>query len=121
MAENIKVARPLVIGVTVLTSEQKRDNILDLVLQRAALAKEAGIDGVVASCHKAQAIRKEFGQDFVIITPGIRPLGSDKGDQQRVATPQKAVESGSNFLVVGRPILQASDPQKAAIAILEEM
>ncbi len=132
-AETLKVRRPLTVGVTVLTSQDQKtqaagltggevsDNILTLVLKRAEAAKRAGLDGVVSSCAEASAIRKEFGKDFVIVTPGIRPAGADVGDQKRVATPSLAVQNGSSFLVVGRPIVKAPDPQQAALKILEEM
>jgi orotidine-5'-phosphate decarboxylase len=115
------VSKPLLVGVTVLTSVEKTDSIRSLVLERAALAKKAGLDGVVASCDEAKAIREKFGRDFVIVTPGIRPAGADTHDQQRIATPSVAVQSGSDYLVVGRPIVQAQDPLKAAEAILKEM
>lgn len=120
-AAKIKVAKPLTVGVTVLTSEAKKDNILTLVLERADLARQAGLDGVVASPHEAEFIRKEFGKDFIIVTPGIRPSGASAGDQKRIATPKSAVQSGSNFLVVGRPIVEAKDPVKAAQEILKEI
>lgn len=120
-SEDIGVMKPMAVGVTVLTSEQKQDNILDLVLQRADTAKKAGLDGVVASCHESKFIRKEFGNDFIIVTPGIRPVGSDAQDQQRIATPQQAVKNGSDFLVVGRPIVKAEDPGSAARKILKEI
>ncbi len=132
-AEALKIPRPLTVGVTVLTSQGKdpkaagltggagSDTILTLVLKRAEAAKRAGLDGVVSSCEEAPVIRKEFGKDFIIVTPGIRPAGADAGDQKRVATPALAVKSGSNFLVVGRPIVQAPDPQQAALKILEEI
>ena len=120
-AQEIKVARPLVVGVTVLTSVERNDSLRSLVLERAGLAKKAGLDGVVASCDEAKFIREKFGPDFVIVTPGIRPLGTDSQDQQRIATPKAAVQSGSDYLVVGRPIVQAQDPLKAAQQILEEM
>ena len=120
-AEEAHVKRPLVVGVTVLTSEGKEDNIQALVLEKARLAKAAGLDGVVASCHEAKLLRQEFGYDFVIVTPGIRPSGEDAQDQQRVATPAEAVKSGSNFLVVGRPIVRAADPYQAVKKILEEI
>lgn len=120
-AQQTGVARPLAVGVTVLTSEAKTDNIRDLVLQRAALAKQAGLDGVVASCQEAQFIRQEFGKDFVIVTPGIRSAGEEVQDQQRVATAAEAVSSGSDFLVVGRPIVKAKDPRAAAKKILAEI
>lgn len=120
-ARETGVARPLIVGVTVLTSEEHGANILKLVLERAALAKKAGLDGVVSSCHEAAAIRKEFGEDFVIVTPGIRPGGADVGDQKRVATPKVAMENGSSYLVIGRPIVKAADPRQAALEILNEI
>ena len=120
-AKTIGVPKPLLVGVTVLTSIEKNDTIRSLVLERAALAKKAGLDGVVASCDEAKAIREKFGKDFVIVTPGIRPSGSEAQDQQRIATPKIAVESGSDYLVVGRPIVQVADPVKAAQVILEEI
>ncbi len=120
-AAEIGAIKPLAVGVTVLTSEAKTEQTLAKVLERALLAKTAGLDGVVASCEEAAFLRKEFGKDFVIVTPGIRPAGGDKQDQQRVATPAGAIKSGSDFLVVGRPIVQAPDPRKAARMILEEM
>jgi len=85
------------------------------------LAKKAGLDGVVASSQEAAAIRKHCGNDFIIVTPGIRPAGSKAGDQKRVTTPSEAQAQGSDFLVVGRPIVQAEDPSQAAKQILEEM
>ncbi len=120
-AQEIGVQRPLIVGVTVLTSDGRQDNLTDLVLERAKLAKAAGLDGVVASCHEAKMLREAFGPDFVIVTPGIRPAGADVGDQKRVATPAQAKENGSSFLVVGRPIIQAANPLKAAKEILEEL
>lgn len=132
-AEALKVKRPLTVGVTVLTSQGKdprstgltagtaSDSMLNLVLKRAEAAKRAGLDGIVSSCDEAPVIRKEFGKDFIIVTPGIRPAGADAGDQKRVATPARAAERGSNFLVVGRPIVKAPDPQQAALKILEEI
>ncbi len=131
-AADFGVSRPLVVGVTVLTSQpglpaegltcgKHGDKIMLHVLERAALARDAGLDGVVASCHEAAAIRREFGQDFVIVTPGIRPAGSDAGDQKRVATPKAAVDSGSNYLVIGRPIVKAADPRQAVADIFKDM
>lgn len=120
-AQEFRVTKPLIVGVTVLTSEAKRDNIHTLVLERARLAQEAGLDGVVASVQEAQLIREELGPDFVIVTPGIRPAGAEAGDQKRVATPKEAVKNGSNYLVVGRPVLDAPDPLKAAKDIIKEM
>ena len=90
-------------------------------MQKAKIAKEAGLDGVVASSLEASTLRKEFGKDFVIVTPGIRPKGAEVGDQKRVTTPFDAVSNGSNFLVVGRPIVKADDPLRSAQNILDEI
>lgn len=120
-AQNIGVTRPLLVGITVLTSEEKRDNIHELVLERSRLAKEAGLDGVVASSHEAAIIRRHFGEDFVIVTPGIRPTGTAIGDQKRVATPADAVANGSHYLVVGRPIVKAANPSAVAKQILQDI
>lgn len=120
-AQTLKVTKPLVVGITVLTSEEKTANIQPLVLERAVLAKEAGLDGVVASSQEAALIRRKLGRDFAIVTPGIRPKGAEAGDQKRVTTPAEAIANGSNFLVVGRPIVQAQDPAAAAQQILKEI
>jgi len=120
-AQNIGVKAPLLVGITVLTSEEKRDNIHNLVMEKARLAQASGLDGVVASSQEAAMLRREFGKDFVIVTPGIRPAGADAADQKRVTTPLDAVLNGSNFLVVGRPIVQAVDPVAVARHILEEI
>ena len=124
-AQKLNIQPPLIVGVTVLTSAAKDAGTQELVLQRARLAKEAGLDGVVASVEETAAIRKELGEDFLIVTPGIRPLESPQNaawdDQKRVATPAGAVANGSDFLVVGRPIIQASSPRSVALQILEEM
>lgn len=118
-----------ILGVTVLTSYD--DAMLaemgyaygarDLVLRRVEQALEAGVDGVVASAHEATEIRQRFGDDFLIVTPGIRPAGADIGDQKRVATPAAALAQGATHLVVGRPVNAADDPAAAARAIVEEM
>jgi orotidine-5'-phosphate decarboxylase len=120
-AKALGVARPLIVGVTVLTSTAKADNLEALVLERARLAKQAGLDGVVASVEEAALIRRELGPEFLIVTPGIRPADASLNDQKRVATPQAAIQQGSNFLVVGRPIIQAPSPREAALKILKEM
>lgn len=86
----------------------------ELVLRRAALAREAGFDGVIASGHEAARIRELAGPDFLIVTPGIRLPGGTTDDQERVATPDSAITAGADYLVVGRPITQASDPNVAA-------
>lgn len=120
-ARDAGVTRPLLVGITVLTSEGKKDNIPHLVLERARLAQEAGLDGVVASVQEAAQIRRELGKSFVIVTPGIRAEGTATGDQKRVATASDAISQGSDFLVVGRPILTANDPLAAAKGILKEI
>ncbi|ABV87397.1 orotidine-5'-phosphate decarboxylase [Shewanella pealeana] len=116
---------PLLIAVTVLTSMS--DDELKLlginvpasehVLRLAALTKQAGLDGVVCSAQESALLKAKFGQDFKLITPGIRPEGSDKGDQHRVMTPSQALTAGSDYLVIGRPITKAADPLKALQAI----
>ncbi len=109
-AKKLKVKRPLLIGVTVLTS--KETNSSD-VLTLARLGIECGLDGVVCSAREARALREKIKSKFLIVTPGIRPNGAGKNDQKRTATVAQAVQAGSNFLVVGRPILEAKDPLKA--------
>ena len=117
------------LGVTVLTSMDEQD-VIDagyeydphtLVLRRAEQARAAGMGGIVCSAEESAAVRKIVGPDMAIVTPGIRPAGSDKGDQKRVMTPADALTAGSSHLVVGRPIVKAADPKAAARAILDEM
>ncbi|MBU3022817.1 orotidine-5'-phosphate decarboxylase [Aestuariibacter sp. A3R04] len=106
------------IAVTVLTSMDQEQlagvvpsvTPAEHVERLAALTHAAGLDGVVCSAQEAVLLRKHYGRDFLLVTPGIRPEGSDKGDQKRVMTPQSAVEAGVNYLVMGRPITQAEDP-----------
>lgn len=117
------------LSVTVLTSldsddlEQQGSHMgpAELVLHRAKLRQEAGFDGVIASGQEAAQIRKATGSDFLIVTPGIRPAGSEVGDQARVMTPAKAIAAGADYLVVGRPITEAEDPAAAAAAIVAEI
>ncbi|HBR13920.1 MAG TPA: orotidine-5'-phosphate decarboxylase [Candidatus Omnitrophica bacterium] len=120
-AKNLGVTKPLLLGITILTSEVKTDNMPTILLERARLAKASGLDGVVASSQEASLIRREFGRDFIIVTPGIRPKGAATQDQRRVSTPAEAITNGSDFLVVGRPIIEAGDPVRAARDILREM
>ena len=120
-SQDIGIKRPLIIGITVLTSQDNVDNISRTVLDRARLAKESGLDGVVASSQEAALIRREMGDRFIIVTPGIRPAGSEKGDQKRVTTPKEAIVNGSDYLVMGRPIIEADNPLKAARRILKEI
>lgn len=110
-ARRFKVKRPLLIGVTVLTS--KEANSSD-VLTLAKIGLESGLDGVVCSVREAASLRKKFNKKFVIVTPGIRPAGVNRNDQKRTATVAEAVRAGSDFLVIGRPILEAKDPVKVA-------
>ena len=121
---------PLVIGVTVLTSidqqvlnEEMRvaGSVTDQVVHMAKLAKEAGLDGVVASPYEIELIRAACGPGFVIVTPGVRPIGADIGDQKRVMTPKEAVAKGADYLVIGRPITKADDPKAAAREIAAEL
>jgi orotidine-5'-phosphate decarboxylase len=122
---------PLVIAVTVLTSMDAAtlagigvsSTPLDQVLRLAALAQQAGLDGVVASPQEIAAIRSACGADFAIVTPGIRGGSATSGpdDQHRTSTPAGAVSAGSSYLVIGRPITAASDPRAAALAILDEI
>jgi len=109
------VKPPLVIGVTILTS---RPSTPEQVLRAARTGVGCGLDGVVCSAHEAAILRKNIPGKFVIVTPGIRPKNSKADDQKRTATFKEAVKSGSNYLVVGRPILKAADPLKALKELL---
>ncbi len=117
------------LAVTVLTSLNDEDmeaigvagNLSDQVLRMAALAKRAGCQGIVTSPREALMARKALGESFAIVTPGIRPAGAETNDQQRTATPAQAISNGVSHIVVGRPITHASDPAKAAAAIISEM
>lgn len=120
-ATQLNINRPLIVGVTKLTSDKGETNTLEVVLEKARLAKKAGLDGVVCSAHEVAAVRKDCGKDFIIVTPGIRPKGAEAGDQQRVATAKDAISAGANYIVVGRPILEARDPLEAAKNIIKEM
>lgn len=128
-AASLAIPRPKLIAVTVLTSMNDSEwaslrsaaTISDQVVHLAKLAQEAGLDGVVASPQEAAMIKEACGPDFAIVTPGVRPQGAALNDQSRVATPAAALASGAHYLVVGRPITKAADPQAAALAILEEM
>jgi len=118
-----------VIGVTVLTSLDKPaleaigygDDAETLVMRRMQQALEAGIDGIVSSPLEAAAVRATVPDDFLIVTPGVRMPGGDKGDQKRVATPYDALQNGASHIVVGRPINAARDPRQAAIEITANM
>ncbi|GLQ01101.1 orotidine 5'-phosphate decarboxylase [Methylophaga thalassica] len=113
--------QPILIGVTLLTSMDQTTfeqiglsgKISDTVIRLAKMAKSSGLDGVVCSAQEASALRENLGEAFQLITPGIRPAGSDVGDQHRIMTPKQAIEAGSHYLVIGRPITAASDPMQA--------
>jgi orotidine-5'-phosphate decarboxylase len=121
--------RPIMLAVTVLTSLNQDDlkrvgvtqKVAAQVERLALLTKEAGMDGVVASPHEVADIREACGRRFVIVTPGIRPADSSRNDQQRVMTPAEAVRAGVDYIVVGRPIIEAKDPIAAARAIVADM
>jgi orotidine-5'-phosphate decarboxylase len=120
-ADHEGTVRPLLLGVTVLTSLKEDDlaeigmnaSVEDQVLRLAGLARAAGLDGVVCSPREIAAVRRESGPDFLIITPGIRPAGADVQDQKRIMTPEEAVSLGSDYLVIGRPITAAPSPAEA--------
>ena len=117
--------RPWLIGVTVLTSMEQSDLAgigLDVepqqqVMRLATLTKNSGLDGVVCSAQEASMLKSSLGQEFKLVTPGIRPAGSEVGDQRRIMTPYEAVQAGSDYLVIGRPITQAAEPAKVLAAI----
>jgi orotidine-5'-phosphate decarboxylase len=121
--------RPLLLGVTVLTSFDlatlqqigMQGSLQSRVLALAQLAKDAGLDGVVSSAYEAPAVRGRFGPEFKILVPGVRPASADLNDQSRVATPADAVRAGADYLVVGRPITAARDPREAARVIVNDI
>ncbi|WP_444921686.1 orotidine-5'-phosphate decarboxylase [Microbulbifer sp. CnH-101-G] len=121
--------RPLLIGVTVLTSTTQEElaatgvgkPLEEQVLNLAAQAQSCGLDGVVCSAREAEALKAACGPDFALVTPGIRPAGSDAGDQRRTLTPYEALNQGSDYLVIGRPITAAEDPLTALQDILAEI
>jgi len=128
-AEN-SIPMPILLGVTVLTSIDEdgfqqnfgsERGLTKQVVYLAQLAQEAGLSGVVASPLEIESIRKACGDDFVIVTPGIRPAWASTGDQRRITTPAEAIRRGADYIVVGRPIIAAEDPLAAAEMILEEM
>jgi len=117
-AKRLRKDMPIVVGVTVLTSQQNIDTTVK-VLGLARDVKEAGLHGVVCSVHEADIIRRGFGEDFIIATPGIRPAGCAMHDQKRTATPEQAKAAGADYIVVGRPIIEADKPLKLANDILK--
>lgn len=124
-----KSHRPLLIAVTVLTSMEQSDLAgtgLDIsprqqVERLAKLSKQSGMDGVVSSAQEIEMIKGLCGKHFLTVTPGIRPAGSAAGDQRRIMTPKQAVDAGGDYMVIGRPITQASNPQQACIDIINSL
>ncbi len=122
-------APPMILAVTVLTSMEDSDlpgigvrgTVIDQTLRLATLAITNGCDGIVTSAHEVRELRSELGDDFAVVTPGVRPAGSEKGDQARVVTPAEAVAAGASHIVVGRPITAAPDPAAAAKEIIQQI
>jgi len=127
-ADKLGAAAPAVLGVTILTSLDDQavreigfsGGAEEMVLGLAGLARTSGLGGVVASAREAKVIRQRTSPEFIILCPGIRPAGTDHGDQARVMTPKDAVESGADYIVVGRPIRSADDPVEQARLIAQE-
>jgi len=124
------ISKPLILGVTLLTSINQeilekeigiKKSLEEQVVHLAKLAEAAGLDGVVASPWEIKALRAACGEGFVILTPGIRPAGKSDDDQKRIMTPQEAIKLGADFIVIGRPITNATNPVKASQEILKEM
>ena len=128
-SESKNIERPKLIAITVLTSINQEDwqdlgfqnQMKNQAVRFAKLAQKAGLDGVVASPQESKSIRESCGENFLIITPGIRPIGSAINDQSRIATPAQALKNGSSKLVIGRPIIASDNPRQAALSIIEEM
>lgn len=126
-ARRCRCARPLVVGVTVLTSDgastgpRRGRTVHARVASLARTALAAGCDGVVASAAEAAMLRRRFGWRFLLVTPGIRPAGARAHDQRRVVTPRAAVRHGADYLIVGRTVTEADDPRRAARHLLREM
>lgn len=127
-SDNKGVDKPLVLGVTVLTSHTNDtlyeigigNQTQDQVLKLAALAEKAGVDGLVCSGWECESLRKEFGDRFTLVVPGVRPEG-ETHDQKRVVTPKEAVEMGADYLVIGRAITESDDPVKIVNIILDSI
>ena len=121
--------RPILIAVTVLTSMEQSDLAgvgidcapNEQVMRLASLTQQSGLDGVVCSAQETTQLRSAFGDAFQLITPGIRPVNAEQGDQRRIATPAAAIEAGSHYLVIGRPITQSGNPAEALASINKEL
>ena len=119
--------KPLLIAVTVLTSHAEDElariglsgSVIDAAARLGGQARHAGLDGVVCSPHEVGKLRQQLGEDFVLVTPGVRPAGADRGDQRRIMTPEQALAAGADYLVIGRPITQADEPAAMVREIIE--
>lgn len=120
-SRRLKKQAPLVLGVTVLTSKGRESNIKQRVLGLAREASKAGLDGIVCAGQEVKIARKKIGDNFIIVTPGIRLEDQEKQDQRRTATPKQTKQAGSNYLVVGRPIIKAKYPLKVVEKILADI
>lgn len=128
-ADKLNLKRPRVVGVTVLTSLDDKDlaavgqsaPVSDQVKRLAELARSAGLDGIVCSPHEIEALRRDLGEDFLLVVPGVRPAWAESGDQKRVRAPGDAAKAGADYLVIGRPITQAPDQRDAASRIALEI
>ncbi len=128
-ADRMGIKKPLLIAVTILTSMAQENlaetgilnRLSDEVRALAELAKRAGMDGVVASPQEIGLVREECGDDFIVVTPGVRPSFASKDDQKRIMTPLEAVKAGADYLVIGRPVTKAENPETAVKMIAEEM
>ena len=129
VAKNLAIPKPIILAVTLLTSMDEgtlkevglKGPILEAVGRLALLAKEAGVDGVVASPQEIGIIREKCGKDFLIVTPGIRAPGDKKDDQKRTLSPKEAITAGADYLVIGRPIREAPDPIEVVQRIIEDI
>lgn len=129
VAETTGQSRPMIIGVTMLTSLDQDDlqllgykeQLPDQVARMAQLAQDCRLDGIVCSPYEITALRKQCGKDFLLVVPGIRPEGTSTDDQKRVMRPKEAIERGADYLVIGRPITQAPDPAQAAREITQSL
>ena len=129
-AKELNTDPPIILGETILTSIGQKtlvnelgvqSNTLDHCMRLAAIAKDSGLNGIVASACEAKRVRKEFGEDFIILTPAIRPTWSKIDDQMRVLTPKEAIEAGSDYLLIGRPVTLSKDPVSAVKLIIDEI
>ncbi len=116
-AKRKSIKRPFLLGVTVLTSKDERPKVGEI----SELVKETRLDGIICSAKEAKLFRKNLGRRFLIVTPGIRPSGFSLQDQKRTTTPKEAISAGVDYLVVGRPVLEAEDPLKVTKDILKEI